>query len=244
MKPIEIKKSDIMTILLHAPVLHFHIGAWFVTALCTTLAFWINFLRKRKLLPDRLDEFLGPDVIVKLDYVANITGIVGFFGILIAIYTGFIDAGGPAYPNPFDLNQVRTGILVALHSPLLVFKMEWTAVAITCFVTAGLLRFYFVTLQGDRTIYDENILVQIIFAELIIVGFLLLIVIAAVGGIIVDGGTILQEVPIMNQFLPGGNLLVPFVILAGVFALLLLAGISIKEKEIRSENLTNNSEQQ
>ena len=77
---------------LHAPSLHFHLGAWAVTAFCTFLAFWINFLRKRNLIPEVIDKHIHPDMVARLEYVAHVTGIIGFLGVIGSSYFGFLDA--------------------------------------------------------------------------------------------------------------------------------------------------------
>ena len=218
-------------ILFHSPILSFHIGAWAVTALCTFLAFWINFLRKRNLISDRVNDFLGKDVVVKLDFVAHVTGLIGLGGILLAIWTGFIDAPeeGTSLFSVFDLNLLIKGINIALVDRLLSFKMLWTFVGIQLFVFAGLIRYYFVTYKKGRTVYDEHFTIQIIYSELTLVAYTMITFVGAVGGLYATGSTIVAKIPFIKEFLPDGNLLLIFAFFSAFFAGLIVLGTFIKE---------------
>ena len=127
---------------LHAPSLHFHLGAWAVTALCIFLAFWLNFLMKRDLLPSFVKKFVHPDTVARLDYVANITGIIGFCGVIVSAYFGFLDASQVANVSPLDFNAFLTGFNNALANPDLSFKVQWTIVGAQAFLFAGIIRYY------------------------------------------------------------------------------------------------------
>ena len=219
-------------ILLHSPVLSFHIGAWAVTALCTFLAFWINFLRKRHIISDRVNNYLGNDVVVKLDFVAHVTGIIGLGGIVLAIWTGFIDASGQVSSifSIFDLNLLIKGINIALGDPLLSFKIQWTFVGIQLFVFAGIIRYYFVTYKKGRTVYDEHFTIQVIYSELTLVAYTIVTIVGAVGGLYATGHTIVADIPIIKEFLPGGNLLLIFAFFSAFFAGIIVIGTLIKEQ--------------
>lgn len=227
---------------LHSPSLHFHIGAWAVTALCTFLAFWVNFLQKRNLLPKKLAEILGPYAVQRLDYVAHVTGIIGFLGIVGSAYLGFIDASGVPNPSPFDVNAALEGMNVAFNNDVLAFKVTWTVVALQAFIFAGLIRFYFVTLNHANTVYDQHYTIQIIYAESTLLGFFFIVMVAGAGGIWVYGSSILSGVPILQDFLPGGNLIVPLAVLAGLLTLTLLVSTILREsvvKEAKKKQLAN-----
>ncbi|OLS20609.1 MAG: hypothetical protein HeimC3_39910 [Candidatus Heimdallarchaeota archaeon LC_3] len=214
---------------LHSPSLHFHIGAWAVTALCTFLAFWINFLQKRNLLPKVLENILGPFAVQRLDYVAHVTGIIGFLGIVASAYFGFIDASGVAGAGPLDISAALKGIDVSFGNEVLAFKVTWTIVALQAFIFAGLIRFYFVTLNHANSVYDRHTAVQVIYAESTLLGFFLLVMVAGAGGIWVYGKSILTDVPILQDFLPQGNLMIPLVTLSALLALTLLVSSILRE---------------
>ncbi|MHA1991852.1 MAG: hypothetical protein ACW981_16760 [Candidatus Hodarchaeales archaeon] len=214
---------------LHSPSLHFHIGAWAVTALCTFLAFWINFMQKRNLLPNRFNKILGPYAVQRLDYVAHVTGIIGFLGIVASAYFGFIDASGVPGAGPLDFNAFLIGIDASFDNINLAFKVTWTVVALQAFLFAGLIRFYFVTLNKADTVYDQHSAIQIIYAEATMLGFFLLVMVAGAGGIWVYGKSILSDVPILQEFLPGGDLIIPLTTLAALLTLTLLVSTILRE---------------
>ena len=227
---------------LHAPILSFHIGAWAITALCTFSAFWINFLRKRNLIPTRTNDFLGDDVVIKLDFVAHVTGIIGLIGIILAVWTCFVDAStitGKTLFSVFDINVILNGVNVALASELLSFKMLWTVVGIQIFLFAGLIRLYFVTYKKGRTVYDEHLTIQILYSESTLIAYVVITVIGAVGGLYATGHTVVADIPIIQDFLPGGNLLIVFLFFAAFFAVLIVVGTILKEQsKVENEAVT------
>ena len=172
---------------LHAPSIIFHLGAWAVTAVCTFFAFWINFLDKRDLLPRQAKRFVHPDTVARLDYVAAVTGLVGMAGVLVSVYFGFLDASQVANVSPLDFGALLTGINNALGNDVLSFKVQWTLVGIEAFAFAGILRLYFVTIKQGNSVYDQLYVFLIIYAEAIFVGFVCLTVVAGGGGFYVVG---------------------------------------------------------
>lgn len=221
---------------LHSPSLHFHIGAWAVTALCTFLAFWINFLQKRNLLPKRLEKMLGSYAVQRLDYVAHVTGIIGFLGIVVSAYFGFIDASGVPGAGPLDFDAFLKGIDASFTNINLAFKVTWTVVALQAFVFAGLIRLYFVTINHADTVYDQHTVIQIIYAEATLLGFFLLVMVAGAGGIWVYGKSILSDIPVLQEFLPGGDLLIPLTTLAALLTLTLLVSTILRESVTKEAN--------
>ena len=215
---------------LHAPSLHFHLGAWAVTALCIFLAFWINFLQKRNLIPKQLQKFIHPDTVARLDYVANITGIIGLAGVVVSAYFGFLDASQVANVSPLDFNAFLIGFDKALATPDLAFKVQWTIVGVQAFIFAGIIRLYFVTYKRERTVFDQHYVFQILYSESTLVGFFLMVIVAGTGGIYVYGESILSGIPILQDFLPGGNLLAPVIAVTGVFAILFVLSAMLAEK--------------
>lgn len=221
-----------MMMSLHAPSIHFHLGAWAITAICTFLAFWINYFQKRDLIPGPFKRFIHPDTVARLDYVATVTGIVGLAGVVVAAYTGFLDASEVPNVSPLDFNAVLKGIDAALGNVDLAFKVQWTIVAVQFFIFAGIIRFYFVTWKRESSVYDQHFVFQILYSESTIVGFFILMVVAGTGGIYVYGKSILSGIPILEDFLPGGNLMGPFLYLVISFTLLFVLSAIIEEKVV------------
>ncbi|MHA2224950.1 MAG: hypothetical protein ACXAC8_07085 [Candidatus Hodarchaeales archaeon] len=216
---------------LHAPSLHFHIGAWFVTAVCTFLAFWINFIQRREFFQNlpgigpvlNFDRWLGKNIVNNLDFVAHVCGIVGFFGILGSAYLGLIDASGIENPYLLDFAIAFRGLDKAMANELLGYKVVWTIVGIQLFFLAGIIRFYFVTIHKTQ-IYDTHIAVQTIYSGAAMWGFVIMVAISAAGGIISYQESIMQDIPILNNLLPGSefNLLPILSIFFGFLAIMMI----------------------
>lgn len=215
---------------LHAPSLHFHLGAWAVTAVCTFLAFWLNFMLKRGWIPEPIRKYIHPDTVARLDYVANITGLVGLAGVIVSAYFGFLDASQVPNVSPLDINAFFVGFNNVLLNPILTFKVQWTLVGAQAFVFGGIIRFYYVTYRKAGSVYDQHYVVQILYAESTLVGFFLMMLVAGAGGIWVYGESILSGIPILEDFLPGGNLTAPFVVITGAFAVLFILSAWFAEK--------------
>ncbi len=215
---------------LHAPSIIFHLGAWAVTAICTFLAFWISFLDKRDLIPKPVKRFIHPDTVARLDYVAAITGVVGLAGVLASAYFGFLDASQVANESPFDIMAFFQGFNNVLGNDVLSFKAQWTIVGIQAFVFAGILRFYFVTIRRQSSMYDSHYVVQIIYAEAILVGYVCMTVVAGAGGIYVYGESLLSGIPILEDLLPGGNLMAPLLVATGLLAIVFILSAMLSEK--------------
>ncbi|MHA2366287.1 MAG: hypothetical protein ACXAC7_20190 [Candidatus Hodarchaeales archaeon] len=227
---------------LHAPSLHFHLGAWAVTALCTFLAFWINFFEKRGFLPKPISELLGPYAVQRLDYVAHITGIVGFMGVVASAWFGFVDSTGTKGANYADIGLVMEGYDTALSNEVLAFKVIWTFVGLQAFLFAGIIRTYFVTIKKERTVYDQHVVVQVLYAEATLMGFFMMVVIAGAGGIWMYGASVLTGVPILEDFLPGGDLMTPFSIFSALLAMTLIVSTILRERVVDSTSASPQTE--
>lgn len=231
----------LMMMSLHAPSIHFHLGAWAVTALCIFGAFWVNLLQERNLIPRQLQRFIHPDTVARLDYVANITGIIGLAGVVVSVYFGFLDASQVANVSPLDFNAFLLGVDKALASTDLAYKVQWTAVGVQFFVVAGLLRLYFVTYKKDTSVFDENYVFQIIYSEMALLGFFIMVIVAGSGGVYVYGESILSGIPILEDFLPGHTLLEVFVGLVFIVTILFIISAYLADK---AEALTRKTPEQ
>ena len=218
----------------HAPSIHFHLGAWAVAAGVSFIAFWLNFMLVRNLVPKSIQEkiFFDDRLVTLLDFAAHISGIVGFLGIIIASYTGLIDAIPGQDPLP---DAAIAGYFVSMteSSGVLAFKIIWTIVGTLCFLFTGAVRLYFVTYMKER-VYDQNFVVQALYVESQLLGFLIMVVVAGAGGAKVYGESLLNKLPLLSDLMPGGNLLLAITILAvALAAVLVISSLPIARGKAR-----------
>ncbi|MFW9916290.1 MAG: hypothetical protein ACFFGZ_11855 [Candidatus Thorarchaeota archaeon] len=218
---------------LHGPSLHFHLGAWAVSAVVTFVAFWLTFFQQSGLFGEEIFPKKKIDKYVdELDFVAHVTGIVGFIGLVAAGITGLMDAtqaeNSVILGDP--LKAIIDGYEISAQDEILAFKVVWTIVGAYCFLFAGIMRLYFVTFRHER-MYDQHSTVQVLYAEAIMLGYLIMVVVAAAGGMWVYGETILEEMPILEGFLPGRGGYLLFVTVLGVMlsAMLVMSSLLVKE---------------
>ncbi|OLS25875.1 MAG: hypothetical protein HeimC3_11490 [Candidatus Heimdallarchaeota archaeon LC_3] len=190
---------------LHSPVVHFPIGGLFITVFATVSGFILHLLISNDKIPEKILKVFGKDIVTKLDFVAHISGIIGLLGIIISTVSGILDAAGVESFIITDLNLFVIGITNSLSSSLLTYKIAMTLIAFNIFLVVGIIRLYFVTYKGNKHMYQTDITIQLIYVISIIYGFSFLILIGATGGLITSGSTILSQIPIINELLPGGS---------------------------------------
>ncbi|MHA2174094.1 MAG: hypothetical protein ACXAC2_15290 [Candidatus Kariarchaeaceae archaeon] len=234
---------------LHAPSLHFHIGAWFVTAVCTMLAFWMNLFQKRNIID--FEKRLGDNLISRLDFTAHVCGLVGLGGILGSAYLGLLDASGVEFHLSLtnyqdaldsilfflDFSVVQQGFENALDNSLLGYKVVWTVVGVQLFLISGIIRFYFVTIRKNK-IYDTHIGVQVIYSGAASWGFVVMVAISAAGGIYSYNESVMENIPILSSLLPGAEFsLLPILsIFFGFLALMMILSTFVWKKEKSESN--------
>ncbi|MFX1513692.1 MAG: hypothetical protein ACFFCQ_14000 [Promethearchaeota archaeon] len=202
----------------HGPSLHFHLGAWAVSAVCTFFAFWLSFSSRSGLLQEKyVSKETVKRYVDQLDFTAHICGIVGFLGLVVTGFAGWIDASGLEMWESLSIEGVTKGYEASTEDEFLAFKVIWSIVGMYCFLFSGFLRVYFVTLRKER-IYDQHFAVQILYGESTLFGFFTMVAVAAAGGIYVYGESFIQDVPFMNEVLPGAD---NFLILITVLSVLL-----------------------
>ncbi len=233
---------------LHAPSIHFHIGAWFVTAVCTMLALGLNFLQRRELLNS--EKWFGTDIVKNLDFTAHVTGIIGLGGILMGAYLGLIDASGVDIHFSFqsledvlntilfflDFTVPLKGFETGINNQILGYKIIWTVVGMQLYLISGIIRLYFVTIRKIK-ISEIHLGIQLIQSVSSLVGFIVMISIAATGGMYSYSESFIEEIPILQNLLPNSEfLLLPvLIVLFGFFAILMiLSSFFLKQKEAKS----------
>jgi hypothetical protein len=214
------------------------------------LAFWINFLNNRGLINS--DKYLGKNIVNRLDFTAHVCGIIGLVGLLGSAYLGLIDASGVDFSLSLqtyqealdsimvilDLNLVIEGFNNAVENQILGYKVVWSIVGVQLFLLSGIIRFYFVVLR-KKDIYDTNIAIQVIYSGAASWGFVVMIAISAAGGIYSYNESVMENVPILSNLLPGSSfsLLPVLTIFFGFLALMVILSALVWKKEEKNETI-------
>ncbi|MHA2155030.1 MAG: hypothetical protein ACXABU_06810 [Candidatus Hodarchaeales archaeon] len=220
---------------LHAPSIHFHIGAWFVTAICTSLALVMNLFQKREIL--NFHNRINEETVQNLDFAAHVGGLIGLGGILVASYLGLIDASGVDFHLSltniegildtilffFDLSVPIQGLEKAMNQSQLGYKVVWTVVGMQLYLISGIIRFYFVSLKKIK-ISETHFGIQSIYSGAAVLGFFMMVSISATGGIYTFNESFLTDIPVLNNLLPGHEipLLQLLTIFFGFFVLIMI----------------------
>ncbi|MHA1978940.1 MAG: hypothetical protein ACW99R_13555 [Candidatus Hodarchaeales archaeon] len=231
---------------LHAPSIHFHIGAWFVTAICTSLALVINLFQKREIL--NFHNRINEETVQNLDFTAHVGGLIGLGGILVASYLGLIDASGVDFHLSltniegildtilffFDLSVPIQGLEKAMNQTQLGYKVVWTVVGMQFYLISGIIRFYFVSLKKIK-ICETHLGIQLIYSGAAVLGFVMMVSISATGGIYTFNESFLTDIPVLNNLLPSYQipLLQILTVFFGFFAFLMILFVIVST--IRSE---------
>jgi heme/copper-type cytochrome/quinol oxidase subunit 3 len=229
---------------LHPIVLHFHIALLAFSVFTTVIAFMLSILDKMDFFKKNLvlRVFRGKlavqqETLVfftdRFEFVAFLSLISGLLTLLVAAIAGFLDTSGRLGIANINIDNFLLGIEVAGKSEIIAFKVIWAIFGTFFFIYAGVIRIYFVNYRRER-LHDQNILYQLIHIISQAVGYFILMIVAGTGAILVFGGTLISDVPIIEGFLPQGDGdLLPIVIVTAVVLLLLtiIAGFSRKLPE-------------
>jgi heme/copper-type cytochrome/quinol oxidase subunit 3 len=226
---------------LHPIVLHFHIALLAFSLITTFITFSLAILEKidffnRKFVVRLFrGKLKAPQKTVtiyvdKFEFVAFACLVYGLISIVIAIAAGVLDASGSIGIENISIDNFFKGIEAVTKSEILSYKAIWTIFGTYFFILAAVIRIYFVNVRHER-LCGQNILIQILHLGSQFVGYLILTMVAGAGAILVYGGTLISDLPILNSFLPGqGGDLLPIVLIAALVSLILIiiAGFSKK----------------
>jgi hypothetical protein len=198
------------------------------------------------------DKYLGKNIVNRLDFTAHVCGIIGLVGLLGSAYLGLIDASGVDFSLSLqtyqealdsimvilDLNLVIEGFNNAVENQILGYKVVWSIVGVQLFLLSGIIRFYFVVLR-KKDIYDTNIAIQVIYSGAASWGFVVMIAISAAGGIYSYNESVMENVPILSNLLPGSSfsLLPVLTIFFGFLALMVILSALVWKKEEKNETI-------
>jgi heme/copper-type cytochrome/quinol oxidase subunit 3 len=230
---------------LHPIVLHFHIALLAFSLLTSLLATMIAIF-------DRTD-FFNRDIIKKVfrgrvlldaktckkyshkfEFVAFAVLIYGLFSLLIAAIAGFLDASGNFGITNISIDNVLLGISSAAKSETISFKVIWSIIGTVFFLYAAVMRIYLVSYRKVR-FYDQHYLYWVINALSQAFGYIVLTLVAGAGALIVYGGTLITDIPILGDFLPGGKAdLLPVVLIVSLILVFLTIFVGFSQKPQQS----------
>jgi heme/copper-type cytochrome/quinol oxidase subunit 3 len=230
---------------IHPIVLHFHIALLALSLVTSVFAFGLSIfarldffkrkfvvrLLRGRLLVKRTSLVLYTD---KFEFVSFVSLIFGLITIIIAGIAGFLDASGRIGLANISIETFLLGFDAASLSEILSFKVIWTIFGTYFFLYAAFIRIYFVNYRHER-LYGQNLIFQFIHLASQAIGYLILMIVASAGAIIVYGGTLVSDIPILASFLPqGGGDLLPIVLITAFLFIILtvIAGFARKPSNI------------
>ncbi|MFX0091730.1 MAG: heme-copper oxidase subunit III [Candidatus Hodarchaeota archaeon] len=215
--------------LLHPIVVHFHIALFAFSVFATVVAFVLSFLVKSSFFRERILKGLLKELIseksitgsiVQFEIASFLAIIMGFLGILVAMFAGFMDASGLGIEGLLEgriIEGLLLGMKAASEGVSLSYKVTYSIFGAYCFILAGVMRLYYMNYRKE-SIFDQVFLIQLVFVGTQILGYLVLTLVAGTGAQIAYGETAIELIPIISDFLPGrsGNLLILILAAAGL----------------------------
>ncbi|MFW9997028.1 MAG: heme-copper oxidase subunit III [Candidatus Odinarchaeota archaeon] len=228
---------------IHPILVHFHIALFALSVLSTAIAFTLTLLKSAGLFRGKLIQRLSRGKLAleenSVDKFVDQFDFTSFFAIVIACISiipagiaGFLDAGGVKGIFDISIEGLFSGITAASLSPTISYKVSYAMFGTYFFVFAGVIRFYYVNYRHER-LYSQNILIRFITLFSQVVGFFILTMVAGAGAMLAFGGTTVEELPVINTFLPGrGGNMFPLVLVAAlmIIVFILLAGFVKKDQ--------------
>ncbi len=225
---------------LHPMLIHFPIALIYVGTFAA-IAGTILYLFKGELSKKEQEKIKKSDYLGKIDFVVYLSILITFFGLMIVIYTGFLDAAKQSKTTLIDLFkpwEVITGFHNALQSKFLTFKMTFAITVFFLTIILIIMRSYYLRRANVKSIFDLDIisLLAIDLLTFTVMGIITLV--GSVGGTYMYGHSILQNIPFVNLFLPTsyGFILLPIAIIG----VLIVEGILLFA-ERRYPNVSINS---
>ncbi|PWI46398.1 hypothetical protein CEE45_17040 [Candidatus Heimdallarchaeota archaeon B3_Heim] len=232
---------------LHPIVLHFHIANLalsvftFLVAIIVAAFERTDFFNRKKVKKvfrgrELMDQRTCRTYADKFEFVAFMFLIYGIVTLAVAGVAGFLDASGNVGIGYINFDNLAAGISEASLSTILGYKVIWAIIGTSYFLFAIALRIYFVSYRKER-FFSQHYLFWIVYILSQILGYLLLTLVSGAGALRVYGGTLITDIPIMGEMLPGGTMegaLTP-IVLVGTLAIVFLtvfAGFSKKPPHI------------
>ena len=234
---------------LHPIVLHFHIAALALGLVTSLLAIIFAVFEKTGLFNSskikkffRGKELLDIDTCVtyadKFEFVAYIFLIYGLITLVVAGFAGFLDASGNIGISNISIENLFRGLSRASQSEVISYKVIWAIIGTSFFIYALVIRVYFVNYRKER-LHDQHFIYWILHTISQLVGYILFTLVAGAGALIVYGGTLISDIPLFGEFLPGGDAdFLPIVLIVSLLLVFftIIAGFSRKPPQIDPPN--------
>ena len=230
---------------LHPIVLHFHIANLalsiftFLVAIVVVIFEQTDFFNRRRVRRifrgrELMDQRTCRIYADKFEFVAFMFLIYGIVTLVVAGIAGFLDASGNVGIGTISLDNVVAGISEASLSSILGYKVIYAIIGSSYFLFAAVIRIYFVSYRKER-FFSQHPFYWVVFILSQILGYLLLTLVSGAGAIRVYGGTLISDIPILGEMLPGGSIDPTPIILIGtllIVFLIVFAGFSKKSPQI------------
>jgi heme/copper-type cytochrome/quinol oxidase subunit 3 len=240
---------------LHPIVLHFHIAALALGLVTSLLAVivavfekigFFNHSKVKKVFRGKelLDIETCRTYADKFEFVAFMFLIYGLLTLVVAGFAGLLDASGNIGINNISIENLFRGMSRAAQSEVISYKVIWTIIGTSFFIYALVIRIYFVTYRKER-LHDQHFIYWILHAVSQLTGYILFTLVAGAGALIVYGGTLISDIPLFGEFLPGGNAdFLPIVLIVSLLIVFftIIAGFSRKPPQIEPAKDESHSE--
>ncbi|MFX1512556.1 MAG: heme-copper oxidase subunit III [Promethearchaeota archaeon] len=190
---------------IHPITVHFHIAFFTFSVFATVGAVILSLVCRFKIHTkiNNLNEETIYKYIDHLEFGSFFAIVLSIIDVPVAGLAGLLDASGRI--GEISLDALIEGVDKASQSSLISYKMNWAIVGTFYFVFVAAMRVYYVNYRKER-IYDQNILIQLVYVINQIIGYLFITLVGGTGAILVFGGTTIQDIPVIKELLSGGDI--------------------------------------
>ncbi|MFX0064275.1 MAG: heme-copper oxidase subunit III [Candidatus Hermodarchaeota archaeon] len=210
--------------LLHPILIHFHIALFAFALFAMLISLFLALLSKssyfeqqilKKLLKGRVNLTIINHYVNQFEFMSFFAMVAGFIMLLITAFAGFTDASGLGIEG-LSINSFFLGLKAASESQTISYKVIYSIFGASCFALVIAMRLYFTNYRKER-VCDQPLLVSALYAGGQVLGYFLLSMVASGGALIVYGEATYELIPILRDFLPGGQGDLLIIIIAAAF---------------------------
>ncbi|MFX1254831.1 MAG: heme-copper oxidase subunit III [Promethearchaeota archaeon] len=209
---------------LHPVLIHFHIALFAFALFAMLISLFLALLSKssyfeqqvlKKLLKGRVNLTIINQYVNQFEFMSFFAMVAGFIMLLITAFAGFIDASGLGIEG-LSIASFFLGLKAASESQIISYKVIYSIFGASCFALVMAMRLYFTNYRKER-ICDQPLLVSVLYAGGQVLGYFILTMVASGGALIVYGEATYELMPILRDFLPGGQGDLLIIIIAAAF---------------------------